>query len=309
MKVQMKKLSRVSLVLLLLGVCSMQTLYAQDFQFRARGDKNQRLTYVLGQTVEATVSIRLRHRGPAVDYFVTANAGQHAGGDVQNRRAVSTEGNVLRYQVYDGSGNILSTTNGITGSFPQSTGGGWQETTIEIPLQLLPSEFPPAGEYTDTFALELYIGDSATGTPEETEEINVTVTMPEIVDLQVGPPGASYGSFGRTYSISIDPALPGMGDGADLLVLANTGFALEVSSDNGGVLRIGGLEDTLPYRFRFNGSWITIGGTGSFRITGTEPPTGIGGRSYSFFAEIEYYDTLPAAGNYTDVLNFTVVAP
>jgi len=308
MKVKTEKMCKVALVLLL-AVSSVHSLYAQEFKFQARGDKNQRLSYVLGQTVEGTISMWLRHKGPAVDYFVTANAGQHAGGNVQNRRALSTVGNGLLYQVYDGNGNILSATNGISGSFPQSTRGGWQETTIEVPLRLLPSEFPPAGEYTDTFALELYIGSSATGTPEETEEINLTVIMPEIVELQVGPPGASYGGFGQSYSIYIDPALPGVGDGADLLVLANTGFALEVSSDNGGVLRTGGLEDTLPYRFRFGGSWITIGGTGSLRVTGAEPPTGIGGRSYSFFAEIEFYDTLPAAGAYSDVLNFTIVAP
>jgi len=308
MKVKTKKLLRVSLVLLL-GLCALQALYSQRFQFRAQGDKNQDLTYVLGQTVEATIAVRFWHRGPAVDYFVTANAGTHAGGNVQNRQALSTAGNGLQYQVYDGSGSILSATNGITGSFPTFAAGGWQRSTLEIPLRILASAFPPAGEYTDTFDIELYIGSSATGTPVETEEISLTVTMPEIVDLQVGPPGATYGSYGQNYNINIDPALPGVGDGADLLVLANTSFALEVSSDNGGVLRIDGLEDTVPYRFRFNGSWITIGGTDSLRVTDAAQPTGIGGRSYSFFAEIDDYDTLPAAGTYSDVLNFTIVAP
>lgn len=308
MKVKTGTIFKAALVLLLV-LCPLQLIFAQTFQFQARGDKTQQLTYVLGQTVESTIRVRLRHRGSAVDYFVTANAGQHAGGNVQNRRALSTVGNGLLYQVYDGNANILSTTNGITGSFPESTRGGWQETTIEVPLRILPSEFPPAGEYTDTFALELYIGSSASGTPAETEDINLTVTMPEIVDLQVGAPGASYGAFGRSYSMSIDPALPGVSDGGALLVLANTEFALEVSSDNGGVLRIAGLEDTLPYRFQFGGSWTTIADTGSIRITGAELATGIGGRSYPFFAEIDSYDTLPAAGIYTDVLNFTIVAP
>ncbi|TVR85347.1 MAG: hypothetical protein EA428_15930 [Spirochaetaceae bacterium] len=308
MKVKSNRLFRVSL-LLLIGLCSMQVLYAQEFKFQTRSDKNQRLTYVLGQTVEETISIWLRHKGPAVDYFVTANAGQHAGGNVQSRQALSTAGDGLQYQVYDGNGNILSATNGITGSFGANNQGRWQETTIEISLRILASAFPPAGDYTDTFDLELYIGSSATGNPVETADINLTVRMPEIVDLQVGPPGASYGSFGRAYNISIDPALPGVGDGAELLVLANTGFALEVSSDNGGFLTIGGLEDTVPYRFRFNGSWITIGGTGSFRITGVEQPTGVSGRSYPFYAEIDTYDDLPAAGTYSDVLNFTIVAP
>lgn len=311
MKTQTTSHVRLRTACLIIVLCSfvVQGLAAQRFQFRAGGDKNLQLEYVYGSVVEGVITLTLRHRGPATNYFITATAGQNAGGDVQNRRAVSTAGEFMLYQVYDGNGNVLTGTTGISGFFPEYSAGGWQDRQVQVPLRVLGSQFPFAGLYTDTFDLELYAGTSAAGDPAETQDIRLRVTMPEIVDLQVGPPGSSYGMFGRSYSIDLDPALPGVGDGAELLVLANTSFALDLSSDNGGVLRMAGFEDTLPYRLRVGSTWLSISGTDPVRVTGAEPPTGVGGRSYALFTEIDTYDTLPAAGIYTDVLNVTIVAP
>jgi hypothetical protein len=295
---------------IILFLISLSAVHPFTLEIRARGGTrpiNENYPFPSSEPLQVQRTVTIRHRGAAVDFFFTAGPGLYSGGNYSERKARSAENAFLSYEVTDADGNDLTQTSGISGSFPARPGGGWSNVEVNFVVSLTPDQFPRKGEYTDEIELRLYASSTASGTPHATEVIELTVTMAEVIDMQITHPGGVYGSGVQDYEIEFDPVLPGMTRQADLLVRANTVFSVEIESFRGGVLTIPDDTSTIAYRFVFDGKTTSLPAASPVPATTGESPTSWGGRSFPMVVEIQEYGLLPTAGTYTDTLNITIL--
>lgn len=276
-----------------------------EFQGQAGG--NLALTYDVNANVESPRTARLRHQGPAVNYFFTVDAGQNGGGNALARAALGPNGALLFYQVLSPGGQILTPTQGLGGSFP-ARANGFNQLTLNYTLVLLAGQFPPAGTYTDQISVELYEGTDASGILRETAVLNLSITMPQVLDLRLGSAGVSFGSGTQNLELSYGSLEPGLLRQAELLVRANVVFAVEFTSQNGGSLINSLTGVSLPYLLRLAGQTLSFAGTAPLRVLSTQSPTGLTGRAFALETETLNPGLLPDSGTYTDQISITILA-
>ncbi|GAB6090516.1 hypothetical protein [Spirochaeta dissipatitropha] len=303
MYIHNKYLRNATVILLML--LSTGAVWPFTLQFQGNPGQPINETYSLTGIVEVSRTARIRHRGAAVEYFFTLNAGQNAGGSHHNRNAVHEDsGSPLYYEALDANGELITDSNGIAGFFDQSN--RWQTIDVIYTIRFNPGQFPEAGRFEDTIQLQLYSGDSANAPLIDSHDLRIRITMDEVIDMEILESGAPYSSGSSNYELNYDELLPGFQRSADLGVLANTSFNVTLQSQYGGVLIDQVSGDSVPYQFSFDGTVLQLTAGGNISAAAGEPPTGANGRRFPMDIEILPYNELPAAGTYQDLISITI---
>jgi spore coat protein U-like protein len=252
-----------------------------------------------------TQTVTIRHRGAACVYFVTFSAGQS--GSFAARRA-SSGANFLSYQIYDSmSGrNVLKdlTANPLlsevlTGSFPAS-GATWITQNISYTVHLPPGQLPPAGTYSDTIAMEVYVGTPAShGARQQRVSFSLGLTVTAALDVSLVPTGAGFSASSTALTLDFGPLAAGGSRAGDLLVRSNSLNTITVMSQNGGVMK--------NYQLSVNGSAIALPAGVPRPIATSAPATGFSGTRYGVSVVIGSFGWA-TEGSYSDVLTIQAAA-
>lgn len=296
----------VCIYTILLGIAS--TAWGFQLQFKGNPGAQANLTYSLQATVESIHTADIRHRGNATDYFFTLGPGLHApAGDSQRIARHDTSAAEILYTIVDSSGSAFTSTQGASGSFAASN--GWQEVSIDYTVVLEPGQFPEAGSYEDEVELLLYDANGPSGAPTVSKQpLRLRITMDQVVDMQIFASGESYGFGSPDYTLSYDILLPGESRSAELGVLANVSYSVELQSEHGGVLLSADSSDTINYQLQFDGNPVDLAGGGTVTAVSGQPPTSPAGTQFPIAVEILPYSELPLAGLYQDTISITVQA-
>lgn len=296
------------LLLFLLGGLISWPLSAQvQLVFQGNPGKPVNLTYSLTAVVESQTLADIRHRGPGTDWFMTLDSGLHSGGNPLGRKAASPTGKMLDYRILRGDGTVFTPVQGVAGTFPTKTGGGWNNAGANFTIQLVPDQFPEAGTYTDSIQVLLYQGTDSTGILKDSATMTLTVTMAQVVDMRITPPGQGYSAGTVNFTLDHSTLIGGEVRQADLLVRTNVPFSVEVASQNGGSLRNTVTGFLVPYLFKFQGGILTFSGTAPVAAVSAQPPSGPVGSVFSLETVTDAQGALPDSGSYQDILTFTVV--
>ncbi len=277
-------------------------------------------TFVPGTetTLPQTFDVRVRNRAPLLPgtYFVTFSPGQS--GDFNARLAVGGSGQFLNYQIYDTypGGSVLKDLTGsptssevISGSYVTSNGNQIfnHSFTVVIPENQLPG----AGTYTDTLIMTLYKGtvDTYETGPTYSIPISFTVSIPTVLKLSLVPAGNPFDEFSVSLNLNFGTLFSGnvYVQTADLIVQGNTGYNVDVTSQNGGVLKHLTLTDTVPYAFTVDGASVPLPAGTPTPIAAAEPIPPAEGEIYELSFQIDTIGTA-ATGDYSDNLSFTLTA-
>ncbi len=262
-----------------------------------------------------TQTITIRHRGIACVYFVTFSTGQS--GNFTARRA-SSGANLLSYQIYDSmSGrNVLkdltanpSLSEVLTGSFPAS-GTTWITQNISYTVHLPPGQLPPAGTYSDTIAMEVYVGTPAShGARQQRVSFSLGITMTAALDVSLVPTGAGFSASSTALTLDFGPLAAGGSRAGDLVVRSNSLNTITVMSQNGGVLKNPDLADTsqVPYQLTVNGTAIALPAGVPRPVATSAPATGFSGTRYGVSVIIGTFGWA-TEGSYSDVLTIQAAA-
>jgi spore coat protein U-like protein len=316
-----KRTLRSAVILLLLFTAS-GSVSLHALKFRGAAPRINNVAFTLDQEVIVTETVKVNHRGGAVEYFLTFSAGNS--GDFTNRTLTEAGGAVMYYNIYDNaaSRNILkdlsaqpSSSQVLTDSFTAAEGGAGGGTTHELSFTVIldPNQFPLAGQYQDLITIEMYAGTPAApepGGPVDTTELNITAQMDSVMELSVVPDGALFDSARTSLTLDFGVMYPGTGRDADLLVRANSSYSVSISSANGGIMPIQDATDTstVPYTLTANGAQLDLSAGTDVLIASGAGPTTENGDRYDLRVVIGEYG-MATEGTYMDSLSITVAAP
>jgi spore coat protein U-like protein len=296
-------------LLLLPGALSAQTLRFGSYPATVSGTYNPDAGNTLTQT------ITIRHRGIACVYFVTFSPGQSGNFAA---RAARSGANALPYQIYDSmtSRNVLkdltanpSLAEVLTGSFAAS-GTTWTTQNLTYTVHLPAGQLPPAGTYTDTITMDVYVGTPAShGARQQRVTFAISVAMSPSLDVALVATGAPFNSASTAFTFDFGVLSTGGSRGADLVVRANSLNTISITSLNGGVMKNTdpGDDSAIPYQLLVNGSAIALPAATPRPIASSAPATSFSGNRYGISAVIGSWGWA-TEGSYSDVLTVQAAA-
>jgi len=260
--------------------------------------------------VQLTVT---KTQAAACSYWIGISQGGAA--SYAARRAVDGT-KEIRYQIYKDAGlnniikhdpDIVSADDVITGSFL----GGVNLVQnvlyyLDVPNDLATTpNLVPAGTYLDTFAIDLYEGNDpvATPPPVDTQNVNLTINVPTMIDLSLVDTGGAFNSAQTTRSVDFGMLAPGQTAAFDLRVRTNAGFDIKFASTNSGSLAptvnpVGGTG--IPYLFYVNTVLTNLTTVLTSALSGAGT-TGLSGLAYPMKIVIGNFTTgSQLAGTYED---------
>lgn len=302
------------ILLILLTFFLLESIYSANTSLRISSfTRNINLNYDLNGGAEIVQTLTLKHKGDALDYFLTYSSGDSG---QWNNRQVSNSGSVLSYQVYSDSSkiNVLkdlgdnpSANELITGSFAAS--GSFQFTTISYTIYVPIGQFDLAGVYNDAFDVTLYSGNLSAYTQEGSKTHGLKVTMPASLELSVTPTGIPFDDSSTSMNMNFGILQSGASRSADAVVRTNSPYSVLIQSDNGGLLTHMDslIADTVPYTLLFNGSSTDLSGTTPIMIVSGATVTPWEGTRYPIDITINDFG-MASEGYYSDSITITIQA-
>lgn len=292
------------------------TNYAQPINFTVTKTGNDSCTVIIGATTEDS--------------------------DSGWNRTLSDGSNTLNFNLYTDSQleNVFkSPPNAAPGQYlAVSLGGNQHSATLtfyyNVPPQQLTSNgaLAPMGTYTQQVTFYAYTGwdsrDHQWWHDRQDVQGSATVTFQAHVqpDMQVSvvPAGQSFNasSLSQTVMLQTIDLQTSASASVNFWVRANTGFSLQISSQNRGVMRYSANPSdasAVPYTLslRVNGGYVPVNLSNSYTLSAANGPTGIGGNDYPISIAVNSLSNttsfplnqeLPLAGNYADVITITGIA-
>ena len=244
------------------------------------------------------VTLSIRHRGRACDYFLTGIVE-----DAGNGQTLLGPSGRLAYDVLiqpsgpsvlspDYLGDQLSR---VRGRFPR--GAGIQTITLYVAVP--PSQFVQGGAYSGRTIFRLFEDDF--GSPELASQAVLGVTVPVASALKVESLEASLGQ--RDLSVDLGDLSQGADRTLDFSIASNAGVTAQVTSANRGKLAHFANARGIPYRFWLGGHALDL--SQGFARHGLAIPSSVATALQVRVA----VDPQPsaAAGDYSDTLTVTFV--
>lgn len=281
-----------------LSASNVNVIWDQNFTFQA-------VTFTLSKT-----------KGGACNWAVGMTSGDVTGLNY-NRRLTSGR-DTLAYQVFVDSQlqrvlkdipDASSKSDFLYGSFSNPAN---QSVTLTYYFQIPPAQvtsptLKPSGTYADSVQLRVYSDEGAAA--EDMKQINITTTVPKIIDLSLVSPGSAFNSAQTSQSLDFGTLVEGSTKTLDLRVRSNAGYSISVSSANNGSLRHSDTDvrTQVPYLLSVNGSRTNLSSSASNPTTvgqgsGQTSMNGIGLPLSIAIGSVEN----AMAGKYTDSITVTV---
>lgn len=200
----------------------------------------------------------------ACDFGIGINKGGAASYDA---RRVTVGVKSIPYQLYTNNGlsfqakdynNLTSSNDVIQGGF--QTGTNLNQTVnyyLVIPYNASTNQaLYGAGTFTDTYQVNIYLGNNVATylTPSDSKNVTVTVTVDPMIALSLVSSGGSFQALSTNRNINFGTLYEGQSSVFDLILKTNAGYSVSVSSLNNGHLHsIGaGTTSLIPYRLYVN---------------------------------------------------------
>lgn len=253
------------------------------------------------------VDVEITHNASvATDYFVTFGQG---GAGSYSRQAYAG-GDTLNYQLYDSfsKANILKELPGASST--SDVIGGSISTSDSSPIALhyyvhIPAEqIVTAGTYTDTFTLRVYEGDLASYTEIANVSVNLSITVPSMVEMAMVDEGTGFNSSSAGRSIDFGDLSQGDSESFDVVIRSNAGYRITMTSSNSGQLKHSSTAAYVPYILRVDSSTKDLSGGGSVEVATSTATTSSFGVSHTVEFEIGAVGWTEE-GPYSDVVSVT----
>lgn len=285
----------------------------------------------------------VRHSGDACDFFVTFSEG-HAG---SFERKMYNNGGALEYNLYNSASldAVLKDLPGaqanevLQGRFdsdrdddhwhddqddddwrddddddrwdrrrgdqPRRKGRQTQRLSFFVPIT--PLQIRPPGQYRDDLRVTLYEGTLADPIRRDERTLSIRTRIQPAVQVSIGRQGSPFDPQHTQQSLDFGELKEGEKGRAELLVRANTGYEIIMSSENRGTLRhIQDGESAVSYVFEFNGDMVNLRRPYS-KVNVRGGPTDYTGDRHAINVTIGDIGGA-SAGRHRDAITFTVRA-
>lgn len=169
---------------------------------------------------------------------------------------------------------------------------------------------PRFGTYTDTLVLKDYHGTwNTTSTLDDTINVNVTITVPKLIQLSLQSSGDVFDSSQTSKILDFGILEENEELSFDIKVVSNAGYNVSVASENSGKLKHGtaaGVNALIDYEFYANNTLKGLSSSPVSIATGTGL-TPAGGASVPIRVKIGQVDN-KIEGDYQDVITVSVVS-
>jgi hypothetical protein len=233
------------------------------------------------------------------------------------RNAFSVNGSSLNYNLHQNinmngilkeKNDALSSTEFITGIMSQPDTNYANNFFISAP-SLASLNATSAGTYTDNIQVALYgyNPNSQKYSFARVTTFTVTFIVSKKVDISVVDEGAAYDHSSTSKVLDFGLLEMNAERGADVRVVSNTPYQVQLSSTNNGVLKLG--TSTISYQMKSNGANINLLSSQTAPVTiGSGTMTQTTGDRYNLkFKIIEDVDN-KSSGLYQDVITITAIA-
>ena len=275
--------------------------------------RNINLNYDLSGGAEIVQTLTVKHKGDALEYFVTFAYGQS--GQWSNR-IITNGGTSLNYQIYRDNTKIdilkdladsPSSNEVIRGSFAQS--GSFQFTTISYTVYIPAEQFDLAGIYSDTFDVTLYSGNLSSYIQKNSKTHSLKVTMPASLELSMTQSGNPFNDAATAVNMNFGVLYAGSVRSAEAIVRTNSPYSVLIFSDNQGNLMHSDstVSDKVPYTLSFNGTLADLRGSTPSQIISGASVTPWEGTRYPLEVTIEDFG-MASEGSYSDSITITIQA-
>ncbi len=263
------------------------------------------------------VTLSVTHTaGKACSYAVTFG---HGGGASYEARRMTNGASSLAYQLFGDSAltqvledepDVTSTTQYVSGRFTSTT---LETQTLTYYVQIPSSSamsptYKPSGGYTDSFLARLWHGKpSHTSTPVATTSVGISAFVPKIIDLSLTQ-GTAFDPTQTSLHLDFGTLTAGASESFNLLVRTNAGYAVSMSSQNGGALAPSSakVETRVPYAIAVDGTTRALSGSQSTPVTVATGPGQTSSSGVSHPVAVTIGSPANAmAGTYTDVITVT----
>ena len=268
--------------------------------------------YGITTQTELVETISIKHKGEALDFFVTFSAGQS--GTALARSMVTGTSDELFYQLYDSavSMNVLldigdspTMANVLSGSFGASA--SWQTIDVSFTLIIPADQYVPKDTYDDDIDVTLYSGNLTTYLSEDPANFGVRSVIPEFLEISVIPTGAAFDPGATQLDLDYGILNEGESLTGDVVVRSNAVYTLSLQSANRGVMEHATPSETseIPYDFQFTGSSVSLTSNQATDVVVAAPATGTAGVRYDFEIIILPFG-MATEGNYDDAITIEV---
>ncbi len=257
-----------------------------------------------------SVTVTVRKTGGSCSFFIGATTG---GGDTFTSRTLTGSGNSLPFNLYTTSTrtNVIkdlpnaTASDLIAGSF---TSSGTQTKTITYFYDIAPQQIVAPASYSRSMQIKLYEVNGSTQTLSQTANVNHTATVNTLAELSLIASGGAFDSSSTTQSLNLGSMATSQNVGFDMRVRGNTGFDIQLSSQNRGVLRHSdsSVTDTVPYVMTVNGGTLNLSGGSGTTFNGPSTKTALTGSVFPVVISVGAQTG--TAGTYSDVISVSVIS-
>lgn len=181
---------------------------------------------------------------------------------------------------------------------------------IQLPFGLATSPtYKPYGTYTDSISVKLFEDAlSSIATPVSTTPLNVTITVPQIIEMAFGSANSGFNPTSLNQSLDFGDLTSGKTLATSFLVRSNSGYSISMSSTNGGQLNNTlNSADKIPYSVSVNGSTLTLSSSPTIIAT-SSGQTSDSGSAFPFSIITNSQSVQPTSGTYTDSISITAIS-
>lgn len=247
--------------------------------------------------------------GTCVDYYMTLDNGNASSSLTRSIQALS---NFFPVQFYRDSSSTqifkseleASASDVISGSISGST--GLSRSSFFIEMKNNENTLIPFGNYSQNFKLKLFEGTFGSALLRDQKNINVTYFQSRIAELSLVTTGSSFTKSSLSQSLDFGQLAEGATRSFDVVMLHNAGFAVSVSSLNGGKLKHESKNSFVDYSFMVDGAPVGISSAPTVIRSGSGVSSTYGTRLPVL---VKIGDVSKArAGTYSDIVTISVAS-
>jgi hypothetical protein len=242
------------------------------------------------------------------------------------RYVLNSSTNELDYQLFGDSGltHILKDAPDVTSindvlSYTFSSAPNQSQTLtyyFQIPqLTATSPTYKPYGGYSDNVVVRVY--ENTSGNPSSiasvnttapvTSTLNINIQIQQIIELCFGTASSGFNPSNLTQTLNFGDVTTSKTQTSNILVLSNAGYAISLTSTNGGVLKNTSAPSSpsIPYTLSFNGSALPLSTSPALGVSKSTITTA-NGDSYPISITTTTTNNV-LTGNFSDSISITAI--
>ncbi len=256
-----------------------------------------------------TFSVQIDKTGPACDFFITFERGNSS----TFERSLQNGSRTLKYNIFTdlGLSRILkdypeiSEAHILKGRFQRV---GQETMSLTAAIFHTPEQFIPSGVYSDLIRAKIYKGSfSAPPTPElDSKFMRFSYRQAPIQQVAVTNQYSMGANLRQHHIINFGSLKEGAKKYFDIVVKANEGHRVLISSQNAGRLKKNDREKFVGYNLELNSLKVPLTSSPTLITSGIGPTPAQGLRIPAEITILSLRDAM--AGQYSDALTITIQA-